>query len=62
MSLFLSQDPHPHPMYVWLSYFLRLLLTETLSWTLVDSLRSVVVCGALGTTWEFALEIWMVLS
>lgn len=57
MSLFLSQDPHPGPIYVWLSYFLRLLLTMTLSWTLVDSLRSVVVCGALCITWEYDLEI-----
>lgn len=49
------------PTYVWLSYFLRLLLTVILSQTLVDSLRRVVVRGALCWSpcipWEAALEV-----
>lgn len=46
MSLFLSQDPiHVHICLV--AYFLRLPLAVTLSQTLVDSSRSVVVLGAL---------------
>lgn len=51
--------PHPGPIYVWLSYFLRLLLTVTLSQTLVASLRNVVargaLCWSLHIAWESAI-------